>query len=432
MSKNRGGLTMERETTLKEQMEIAQLRFGMIAPVIQGTFTDVSIAAYCRRVAQTPVKLPDGRTLPYKPKTIEKWVNTYNQGGMDALVPKTRCDKGGTRVITEEAEQEIRRIRQEYPRLNATQIYDRLIREAILPATVSVSSVQRYLKRNGLKGEAGTVIKDRKAFEEAYFGGMWQADTCYLPYIREAGKTRRVYLIMILDDHSRMIVGGKLFYQENAANFQTVLKEAVAAYGIPHKLYVDNGAPYSNEQLSYICGSVGMVLLHTPVRDGAAKGKVERNFRTLKERWLYGLNISQIQSLEEFNRMLSEYIRKHNTTVHSGTGQTPLARYLATNNRIRKPKSREWLEEGFHNRILRNVNRDATIHMQNVCYDAPMQFIGQKVEVRYLPGMFDSAYILYGGEHYPIRPTDRVANGKIRREKALVIDYEKEGSGDVH
>jgi len=83
MSKNRGGLTMERETTLKEQMEIAQLRFGKIAPVIQGTFTDVSIAAYCRRVAQTPVKLPDGRTLQYKPKTIEKWVNTYNQGGMD-------------------------------------------------------------------------------------------------------------------------------------------------------------------------------------------------------------------------------------------------------------------------------------------------------------------------------------------------------------
>lgn len=74
---------MERETTLKEQMEIAQLRFGKIAPVIQGTFTDVSIAAYCRRVAQTPVKLPDGRTLQYKPKTIEKWVNTYNQGGMD-------------------------------------------------------------------------------------------------------------------------------------------------------------------------------------------------------------------------------------------------------------------------------------------------------------------------------------------------------------
>lgn len=115
-------------------------------------------------------------------------------------------------------------------------------------------------------------------------GGMWQADTCYLPYLKESGRSRRVYLVMILDDYSRMIVGGKLFYQDNAANFQQLLREAVATYGIPQKLYVDNGAPYSNEQLSFICGSVGTILVHTPVRDGASKDKVERNFRTLKER----------------------------------------------------------------------------------------------------------------------------------------------------
>ena len=123
-------------------------------------------------------------------------------------------------------------------------------------------------------------------------GGMWQADTCYLPYIREDGKFRRVYLIMILDDYSRMIVGGKLYYQENAANFQKTLREAVAAYGLP------------------LQQRPAFLLLHTPVRDGASKGKVERNFRTLKERWLYSLDISQIQRLGEFNRLLADYIRK--------------------------------------------------------------------------------------------------------------------------
>ena len=423
---------METEKARNEQLEIARIRFGLIAPMIQGTFPDESMSAYCRRVAAFPVKLPDGRQVQYKPKTIGKWVSMYNRGGMDALVPKTRCDKGGTRVITEEAEVEIRRLKREYPRLNATQIHDRLVQESILPATVSVSSVQRYIKRNGLRGASAAPAKDRKAFEAAYFGGMWQADTCYLPYIRENGKSRRTYLIMILDDYSRMIVGGKLFYQENAANFQQVFREAVATYGIPHKLYTDNGTPYSNEQLSYICGSIGTVLLHAPVRDGASKGKVERNFRTLKERWLYGIDVSQIQSLAEFNRMLAEYIRKHNTTLHSITGQSPLERYLCMNERIRKPVSREWLEECFHNRIMRKVNRDATVHLSNVVYDAPMQFIGQKVEIRFLPGDLQSAYILYGGTHYPLRLTDRVANGKIRRENPAGIDYAKEAEGNVH
>ena len=423
---------METAETQKEQMAVAQMRFGVIAPLVQGTYTDVSMAAYCRRVAQTPQRLPDGRVFQYKPKTVAKWYQLYEKGGMEALIPRTRCDKGGTRVIKDEAEREIHRLKKEYPRLNATQIREKLVQDGTLAATVSVSTIQRYIKRHGLRGMEESAHRDRKAYEEEYFGGMWQADTCYLPYIKEDGKSRRVYLIMILDDHSRMIVGGRLYYQENAANFQKTLKGAIAAYGIPNKLYVDNGSPYSNEQLSFICGSVGTVLLHTPVRDGASKGKVERNFRTLKERWLYGLDISQIHSLEEFNHLLSEYIRRHNTTKHGGTGQSPLERYMASNGRIRRPSSREWLDEAFHNRVIRNVNRDATIRLLNECYDAPMQFIGQKVEVRFLPGDTGSAYILYGGQHYPLRLTDRVANGRTKRQTALAIDYGKEGQGGVH
>ena len=61
----------------------------------------------------------------------------------------------------------------------------------------------------------------------------------YLPHITEDGRTRRVYCIMIIDDHSRLLVGGELFYNDNACNFQKVLKDAIATYGIPDKLYVD-------------------------------------------------------------------------------------------------------------------------------------------------------------------------------------------------
>ena len=82
-------------------------------------------------------------------------------------------------------------------------------------------------------------MRDRRAFEEDSFGKMWQADTCYLPYITENGTRRRVYCIMIIDDHSRLLVGGELFYSDNACHFQKVLKAAVSAYGIPAKLYVD-------------------------------------------------------------------------------------------------------------------------------------------------------------------------------------------------
>lgn len=167
---------------IEESMEIARLRFGMIAPVIQETYPDESIMAYCRRVSKIPMQLPDGRTVSYKPKTIGKWVSLYRNGGIDALAPKRRSDLGNTRVLTEDAIEEIYQIKKMFPRLNATQIHARLVQENLIPATVSVATVQRFIKRNGLKStDAALNGRDRKAFEEAYFGGMYQADTCYLP-----------------------------------------------------------------------------------------------------------------------------------------------------------------------------------------------------------------------------------------------------------
>ncbi len=422
---------MKHTNDLSLAAKTAQFRFALIAPVIQGLFPDASRAAYYKRVTAQPLTLPDGSTFRYNYKTLERWVSRYNAGGIDALMPKVRSDKGTSRALPDTAIEEIFRLKEAFPRLNATQIYNHLIQEAFLPTTVSVAAVQRFIRKNDLKSARNPSLKDRKAFEEDAFGKMWQADTCYLPYITENGKTRRTYCLMIIDDHSRMIVGGRLFYHDNAYNFQKVLKTAVATYGIPDKLYVDNGCSYANHQLSLICGAIGTVLLHTKIRDGASKGKVERNFRTLKERWLYGLDFSTITSLDAFNDLLMDYIRQHNLTIHSGTKQTPLERYQNTKKHIRPVSSRTWLDECFLNRITRKVNKDATLSIDSISYDAPMQFIGSKVEIRYLPDDMSTAFILYEGQHFPLIPTDKTANCHTKRQNASTsLDYSKLG-GDL-
>jgi transposase InsO family protein len=413
-------------------IDVAHFRFALIAPVIQGIFPDATKTAYYRRVTEKPLTLPSGVPCIYNHNTLEKWESLYKRGGMDALLPTIRADKGVTRTLTDAAIEEIYRLREKYPKLNSTQVYHRLISEALIPTSVSVAAVQRFVKQNDLRSARNPNIKDRKAFEEEFFGGMWQGDTCYTPYIIEEGVRRRTYLLMLIDDHSRMIVGGRFFYNDNAYNFQQVLKDAVAAYGIPNKLYVDNGSPYKNQQLTLICGSVGSVLLHTPVRDGASKGKIERNFRTLKNRWLYGLDDSQITSLEEFNSLLADYIRTHNTTVHSGTKMTPMERFMQSNHKIKKPKSQEWLDQCFMNRVERKVGNDSTISIEGESYDAPMQFIGLKVEVRFLPKSMEDAYIFYEKKSYPIRKTNKFENSRSKRLNTPSIDYsKKEGAINV-
>lgn len=419
---------MSKDTeTMKHNAEVAQFRFALIAPVIQGLYPDASATAYYKRVTASPLTLPDGSTVTYSYKTLEKWKSQYSIGGLDALMPGTRSDKGIPRVLNEDAIAEIYRIKEEHPRMNATQIYTHLVRESFIPATVSVDSVQRFIRHNDLKSARDPNLRDRKAFEEDEFGKIWQADTCYLPHITEDGTSRRVYCIMIIDDHSRLLAGGELFYNDNACNFQKVLKDAIATYGIPDKLYVDNGCSYSNAQLSMICVSLGILLLHTRVRDGASKGKVERHFRTLKERWLYTLDINKITSLSQFNGMLKDYMRDYNTTFHRGIDTIPLERYQASKDHPRQPESRQWLDDCFYNRITRKVRKDSTISIDKVCYDVPMQFISAKVEVRYLPDDMTSAYILFDGEKFPIRQTSRNDNCHTRRNNPPAIDYSKAG-----
>ena len=419
---------MSKDTeTMKHNAEVAQFRFALIAPVIQGLYPDASATAYYKRVTASPLTLPDGSTVTYSYKTLEKWKSQYSIGGLDALMPGTRSDKGIPRALNEDAIAEIYRIKEEHPRMNATQIYTHLVRESFIPATVSVDSVQRFIRHNDLKSARDPNLRDRKAFEEDEFGKIWQADTCYLPHITEDGTSKRVYCIMIIDDHSRLLVGGELFYNDNACNFQKVLKDAIATYGIPDKLYVDNGCSYSNAQLSMICVSLGILLLHTRVRDGASKGKVERHFRTLKERWLYTLDINKITSLSQFNGMLKDYMRDYNTTFHRGIDTIPLERYQASKDHPRKPESRQWLDDCFYNRITRKVRKDSTISIDKVCYDVPMQFISAKVEVRYLPDDMTSAYILFDGEKFPIRQTSRNDNCHTRRNNPPAIDYSKAG-----
>ena len=416
---------------MSQAAELAQFRFALIAPVIQGLYPDASQTAYYKRVTEKPLTFPDGSVHELSYKTLEKWVSNYRRFGIDSLMPVARSDKGSTRVLTDTAIEEIYRLKQAFPRLNATQIHAELIKEGFIPATVNVCAVQRFIKHNDLKGAKNPSMLDRKAFEEDAFGKMWQTDTCYFPHITINGKSHRVYAICIIDDHSRLIVGAGLFFEDTAANFQSVFKNAIATYGIPMKLYTDNGAPYANEQLSLICGAIGTVLLHTRVRDGASKAKIERFWRTAKDQFVYRLDLSTVHSLEEFRTLFTEYIRTYNTTYHSGIGCAPFDRYQATKYMMRAPKSREWLDESFLNRITRRVRKDSTVSIDKISYDVPMQFIGQTVDIRFRPNAPDSAAIYDESGVFPIRITNKVDNCHTKRNNPSPIDYSMIGGSHV-
>jgi len=417
---------------MANQYQMAHFKFGLIAPVIQGTYPDSSAIAYYRRITSNPLVRPDGSEFRYKPKSVQAWEKIYRDGGMEALIKPPRKDKGSTRALSNDAIARIYQLKDKYPKLNATQLRIKLIEEGIITAKVSIRCVQRFIKEWNLKsGAPAHGLKDRKAFEAEFFGSLWQADSCHFPFIAcENGGKKKTYLLTIIDDFSRMIVAAGIFFNDNAVNFQTLLKGAVATYGVANKIYCDSGGPYINHQTEFICGSIGALLLHAPVRDGAAKGKIERLFGSIKETWLYGLDLDTITSIEVFNKELSEFVRKYNLTVHSATGEAPIDRYLRTRERIKCPQSFEWLQECFMHRERRKVRNDATVTINKTQFDCPMHFIGQTVEVRFSPEQLDDAFILFDKKRYPLRKTNKAENSRTKRI-TCPIDYNQKGGVDI-
>ena len=97
---------MSSNESITRAAEIAQFRFGLIAPVIQGLFPDASRTAFYKRITENPIVFPDGIARELSYKTLEKWVSNYQREGIDALMPSERSDKGTTRVLPDTAIEE--------------------------------------------------------------------------------------------------------------------------------------------------------------------------------------------------------------------------------------------------------------------------------------------------------------------------------------
>lgn len=78
---------MNTNESINHAAQIAQFKFGLIAPVIQDLFPDPSKVAFYKRITENPIEFPDGSVRKLNYKTLEKWVFNYQKYGIDALMP---------------------------------------------------------------------------------------------------------------------------------------------------------------------------------------------------------------------------------------------------------------------------------------------------------------------------------------------------------
>jgi transposase InsO family protein len=105
-------------------------------------------------------------------------------------------------------------------------------------------------------------------------------------------------------------VYSQFYLSQNFETLRHCFKEAVLRRGVPRLMYTDNGKIYRSQQFEFICASLGCTLLHSQPFVPQGRGKVERMFRTVRMRFLSGLDPGSIGSLDELNIGISNGLRR--------------------------------------------------------------------------------------------------------------------------
>jgi putative transposase len=376
------------------------------------------IQARIKAVAATTFTDEDGHTRQFTWRTIQTWYTRYQKYGLTSLEPSRRGDWGKTRKV--QAEALLEAIRTVLPQLRGqspkrAMLYRLCIEQGLLTrAQVAPNTFSRLVKHfELLKPDLACENKHRLAFAKAHANEMWQADTLYGPPVTPDGAKVPTRLIAFVDDASRVCCHGQFFCAENVDTLIEAIRAAFYKRGVPVSLYVDNGSIYSSKEIIQICARVGCLLHHTPVRDGAAKGKVERFFRTVREQFL--ARTLDLSSLEALNRQFIAWVEEHyNAQVHSVLGMSPLDRYALDRSRVRFLPPNEANDELFYVEEERHVRTDNTFSFKAIRFEAPRHLPDRTIQIRFerrRPGT--RVVVYYKGERMgEARALDAVANDR--------------------
>jgi putative transposase len=411
-----------KDLTPKDHAEaVATFRHAVIGPVCARELSHGDLAAALREIAQTRVRPPQSKlTKSYSVATLERWLYAYRRGGLAALRPRGRSDRGRGRGLTDELRQLLCDIRREHPSASARLIVRTLEADGRLEAgNVKPGTVRKLFRQEGLDRIAirdGAGPKTRLRWQASAPDALWHGDVCHGPTLLCGGVRTPLRIHGMLDDCSRYVVALEAHTQEREEDMLRVLIRALRLHGKPDAFYLDNGATYRGDVLRIACSRLGISLLHARPYDPEARGKMERFWLTLRNGCLDYLG--DVGSLDEVNQRLAAFLeRYYHHEPHAGLmGRSPVSVYAPT---TREPNhvDEAQLREALAVRERRRVRRDTTVSVLGGVYELEQGFLaGRVVDVVY--SHFDDPIqpaVEYEGKRYALSLVDPIRNARRER-----------------
>ncbi len=251
------------------------------------------------------------------PVTIDKWCREWRDKGAEAFA--YHFYSPAVRGISTTLKKRIEEFRTDNPTAGVQRISDELRRNEAL--SVSPETVRKVVNEAGL-GNPAPQSKRRppqiRRFEREIPNAMWQTDI----FMFELKRMYKVYLVGIIDDHSRYMVGHGLFRQQTAEAVLEVLQGAIGQWGAPREILSDNGRQFvawrGKSRFQKVLTRQGVQHVRSAPHHPMTLGKIERFWKTI---WTEFLEESAFASFADARQRLDNWVHYYNhQRSHQGIG----------------------------------------------------------------------------------------------------------------
>src|SRR5215469_17161741 len=106
--------------------KIAMFRYGLIVPLVAEVLPKGELTRRAEEIAARRYDIPGSKRTAVSVDTLLRWVMRYRKGGLGALTPQARRDRGQSRAITPQLAELIDRLKRQNPHLNGVKLHQEL------------------------------------------------------------------------------------------------------------------------------------------------------------------------------------------------------------------------------------------------------------------------------------------------------------------
>lgn len=411
-------------------IQLALFRYGVIGPLVeQQQHQPGELTRLVAELTAATHWLPGTGAVRVGRRTIYTWLARYRRGGIEALRPCSRKDRGTRRTATDDVLERAVALRKEQPGRKTKVLLDIMEHESM--KVPSRSTLDRHLRRLCASRRHLRTLGEKRTIKMRFdrFGRLWVGDYHHGPLVLAPdGRLVAAKLSGIIDHTTRYPVSDRWYIDENNTSLRDCFMRALLRWGPPEWFYADRGKVYRADQLSYSLAHLGSKLVHSRAYYSQGRGVIERWWQLAND-FEAEVNLrAEPTTIHELNALWEAWRElRYCQQIHSELGKTPNEAIADVQPR---PLSIEVVRDIFLCRV------DRTVHRKDACVDVlGRRFLcesflrGQKVTVRYDPAELDSVLIFFEGKKVqrafpqPLNATPEPHPPSVAEQAAPSVDY---------